>query len=85
MWILIGESEITKFDGVYRNCKYINFVTTGGTISMELKSEKIAIVIYDEIEDTLIETKEGYNAMISKSVIRERESELENVYKLSQA
>ena len=37
MWILVGENEIAKFDGVYRNCKCINFVTTGGTISIELK------------------------------------------------
>ena len=37
MWILVGESNITKFDGVYRDCECIYFVTTGGTISIELK------------------------------------------------
>ena len=85
MWILVGENEIAKFDGVYRNCKCIYFVTTGGTISIELKSEKIAAIIYDEIEDALIHTRGGYRFKISKSTIRERESELEDVYKLSQA
>ena len=85
MWILVGESNITKFDGVYRDCECIYFVTTGGTISIELKSEKIAAIIYDEIEDALILTRGGYGFKISKSTIRERESELEDVYKLSQA
>ena len=52
---------------------------------MRFTSEKIAIVIYEEIEGALIETREGCKYMISKSTIKERESELEDVYKLSQA